>query len=193
MKQRDLQTYKYLLITVLGVILVIGFTIMGQQSEKADDEIPLIELSSKNREKAHLVAIRRVNLIIEETGPEVVRHEKLVPHVEVEIYVGKTDLGANLAQLVLIGFREFGVYSWKPVDDYYNGILLLTAEEFEELTDGAEIVYRIGYRFPEGELKKLLDEGKIGEISGVKVGKLDKKMIDLEPTVEKRVGWKPPQ
>jgi hypothetical protein len=44
---------------------------------------------------------------------------------------------------------------------------------------------------PKEQVKKMFNEGKITQIPGVKAGKLDKKMIDPEPPIEKSAGWKP--
>lgn len=183
---------KLQLLVVLGMSLVIVLTILGQETEQNDRQMPLIIKSPQKEEKAIIIAIRRAILIVEDLGPDGLSYEKRVPHVEIELFVGDVNFNTNLAHLVQIGDREFGVYSWNPSGERYNAVLLIPAQEFEELVDGAEVFFRICEPISREVFKKMHDEGKLPKNSGIKVGRLDKKMIDLEPTVERSAGWKRP-
>ena len=177
----------------LGVIFVIVLTMMGQRAEQTDNQSPVIIKTPNKQVKARVVAIRRVNLLLRDPGPKGITDEDRRPYVEIELYVGEPDFNTQLAHLVQIGDREFVVNSWNPSDERYNAALLLPALEFEELMDGAEIYFRAGTMIPRETFTKLYDEGKFTGDHGLNAGRLDKKMIDLEPTVERRAGWTPPQ
>ena len=162
--------------------------IAGQQT----GPLPLVIETPEKQVKAHVVAIRRVNLLLGDIGQRIT-DEIRKPYVEIELYVGKPNFNTQLQYLVQIGDRQFLATRWNRSDDKYNAVLLIPTQEFEELTDGADIYCRVGVMMPREEFKKLYDEGKLAGNHGLYVGKLDKTMIDLEPTVEKRAGWKPPQ
>ncbi len=166
--------------TLLALSFSLAAAIAGQQT----GPLPLVIKTPEKQVKAHVVAIRRVNLLLGDIG-QGITDENRKPYVEIELYVGRPDLGANLAHLVQIGDIEYAVNSFSRSGDNRNAVLLLPANEFDELIDGGDIVYRVGEPIPREEFKKLYDEGKLTGNHGLYVGKLDKKMIDLEPTVEK--------
>jgi hypothetical protein len=140
-----------------------------------------------------VLGIQRIDLVIDDTRPDGERYEKRVPHVEIELLIGDVELNTQLAHIVQIGETQFCVTMMTPSHEgfNYNALVRVSAEEFEALPDGAEISYSIGSFIPREEFRKLYREGKVSASLGTKLGKLDKKMIDLLPTVEKSAGWKP--
>lgn len=193
MRDARAKSSKVTFLIMLGVIFFSALIGVGQQSENAGKQAPLIIQFPKNREKPKVIAIRRVNLLLRDPGSKGITDEDRKPYVEIELYVGYPDFNTNLMHLIQVGDREFVVNSWKPIDENYNAVVRMPAQEFEELADAAEIVIRLGTLASREELEKMHEDRRVARIPGMKVDILDKKMIDLEPTVEKRAGWKPPQ
>jgi hypothetical protein len=183
----------HLSFVVSGLILVTSLTAIGQQPDQASGQIPTAVLASKRVIEAKVVAVRRVNLLLRDPSSKGITDEDRKPYVEIELYVGYPDFNTNLMHLVQIGDREFVVHSWEPVDEHYNAVVRMPASQFEELAENAEIVYRVGVSVSREELEKMNVDRKIARLPGLKVGTLEKKSIDREPTVEKRAGWQPPQ
>lgn len=173
---------------ILSTILILGVRIVVSQEIERPVEIPIRRAS-----EPRVVGIQRVQLVIEEAGADGEHYEKRVPHVEIELLVGDVELNTQLIRIVQIGDTQFAVTTMKPSEECYNynPVVRVSAEEFESLPDGAEISYSIGSLIPREEFRKLYQEGKVSASLGTKLGKLDKKMIDLLPTVEKSAGWKP--
>ena len=79
---------------VMGVISIIVPTVMGQRAEQTDDQLLTVIKTPNKQVKARVVAIRRVNLLLRDTGPKGITDEDRRPYVEIELYVGSPDPGA---------------------------------------------------------------------------------------------------
>jgi len=183
------RTRKYAFLGIPVISLGLGLTNFAQVKDQDSDQ-PMIVVKPRSAAKAKVVAIRRVNLVVSDTLPSGESYDKRVPIVEVELDLGEPDLNTNLFHLVQIGDREFVVFGWNTVDEGHTATVRMDAAEFESLADGAEIFYRIGDPIEREQFNRLRESGKI-PANRLGVGKLDKKMIDLEATIEKSAGWKP--
>lgn len=177
--------HKYAFTGILATSL--GLSVLAQVRR----DQPIIEVRTPQQVgKGKVLSIRRVNLSVSDTLPSGESYEKWVPHVEVELDLGEPDFNTNLFHLVQIGDREFVVFKWNFTDDRHTATVRMPAADFEALTDGSEIFYRVGEPIESEQFAKLYESGKL-PANRLSAGKLSKKMIELEATIEKSAVEKP--
>ena len=181
---------KYAVLAILVGSLALGVTILAQVKDQDSDQPMIVVKTPRPATNGKVLGIRRVNLAVSDTLPSGELHEKRVPYVEVELEVGEPDFNTSLFHLVQIGDREFMVFEWNQVGDRHTATVRMPAAEFEALADGSEIFYRVGEPIENEQFAKLRAAGKL-PADRLSAGKLSKRMIELEATVEKSAVVKP--
>lgn len=68
--------------------------------------------------------------------------------------------------------------------------MLLSPDDFAELKDSAAVSFRIGVAEEKEKLKRQFAEVTADRIAGKSLGKLDKKMIDRQPVIDRKLNEK---
>lgn len=178
--------YKILIWSLLCLGLITAITVLAQTS-KNQKEMKIDLSSPVNADKTpKIVAIRRINVITEKTDENGARQVK-VPFVEIELAVGASHTDTNLMEVVRIGQVDFIVYDWTSSG---NVRLLLEPRDFDELRDGDEVSFRVGAAEEKEKLKQSFANGTAQPVVGRHIGKLDKKIIDQKPAVDRQLNEK---
>jgi hypothetical protein len=186
------------LIVVVGTILI--FAQQKEVSSKKQDQAnkkPMESLENTGifyrtsttevdtDEGNNIVAVRKLNVIVDATDSEGNLIKRKIPMVEIELSISVSPPISNLMSIVRIGDKEVLPANRACATNSKCVSVELYQKEFEQLPDNALITYRIGFPIPSKTLKEVYKTGEPKEVVGAKFGRLDKSMIDKFPSVER--------
>ncbi len=178
-------------IILIGTVLIFAQkenmqTRSNQDSDKFDGGFRRLSSTETDRDKGNkIVAVRRINVIVEDTDSDGNFVNRGIAMVEIELYSNVAPPITNAAHIVRIGDKEFVPGNIACSGNRSCVSVEISEKEFDELQDGGLITYRIGSPISPKVLKELYKDGEPKEVVGAKFGRLDKKMIDKFPTVER--------
>jgi hypothetical protein len=182
---------KYLTTTILATFLfsLVYFSQTAEQKPTLNQlygeftQLSSSEISADEGNK--IVAVRRINMVIEDTNSDGYLIKRKIPMVEIELYIAVSPPISNLMNIVRIGDKEVLPTNMACGTNSKCVSVELYQKEYEQLPDNALIIYRIGLPIPSKTLKEMYKTGEPKEVVGAKFGRLDKSMIDKFPTVER--------
>lgn len=184
-----------LIVVTVGTLLILAQqkqSKIGNNSNKSMQPLEDTELFYRTSttevdtdEGNKITAVRRINMIVDDTDSEGNLIKRQIPMIEIELYSKVAPPVSNLINIVRVGDKDM-FPSNRACGVNPNCVSVeLYPKEFEELPDNALITYRIGYPVSPKNLKELYKDGEPKEVVGVKFGRLDKSRIDKFPTVER--------
>lgn len=208
MKRKNIEIIGRCFIVFFAVALIAGNSslIFGQQKKNYSrkNKVQLKEkkeTTSNNNQRQYsadskestskIVSIRQINLIVDDYKEDGTYFQNQKKYIEIRLFSKvprPTNIG-NQRLLVNIGdksFLSFGIGRIKDFEITLNDILVtLTPEEFESLTDDSIVSFSLAENFDEARLKEIYEKGEPKEIRDQIFGRLNKKMIDDFPPIER--------
>ncbi len=177
---------------ILITAICIQFALCQQisaQKNALQDQLSFFGKSSSTKinkdEDKDIVAIRHLNLIVNDIDNQGYSIKRKIPYVEIELFTKVSPPTTNSTHLVQIGDQEF-YPTGKGCGEKYGCIMVvITPEQFKDIKDNALVTYRIGSPGNAKLLKEVYKNGEPAQIGGAKFGRIKKSMIDKFPTVER--------